>query len=389
MTSPYYNENTNHPITTHSSDEDGIISKKEIAEIEFKALINRIRPFKEAKLKREKFDYTKFDIQSVRYNLEKRLNNKKDNTINNTTTFMKRMEADIKNRNTKVQHREQLVSKHKLRKPEAERLSGFNRLIVDANRRLEVSQNIHALDVHLTNQNFGVEKMSFGKWNKIYKNRFLDYKNKLEENLERRIIQKEKESKSQEDQVLENINHHVKKASKEEINTIVERLWTQAKRKNSNHLSTAATNKDKEEVLMTPIPYKKSITNYDKKHILNKKAVSNQSKKMWEIKTNKTTPNQRKRPTSNQGKSIMSLSCHLKADNYFESIEIKSAQFRTNYLGIDKKIIFYPSSNHTYKKTSGTLSIKEKSKQKSFVSPIIANKIVDNVVYNIKHRTLE
>lgn len=392
MESLDYNDNINNPIMTLSSDEDGIMSKKEIAENEFKELINRIKPFKDSKIKKAKFDYTKFDIHSVRYNLEREVNNKKNKTINDSK-FIKRMEADIKSRHTKVQHRESLVSKHKLRKPEAERLNAFNRLIADANRRLEVSQNIHDLDIHLTNQHYGIEKMSLNKWNAIYKNRFLSYKNKLEENLERRIIQKEKESKCQEDKVLEDINLHVKKASKEEINTIVERLWTQAKRKNSNRLSTEATNKDKEEPLMTPIPQKRNKANYNKKISLNKKAVSLQSKKIWEMKTIKTTPKQRKRPISyNRGKSLLSLSCNKKTDDYFESIKIKNNYIKTNYLGINKtKIDIYPSYNHTltYLKISGTISTKEKSKRKSFVSSVTANKLVDNVVYSIRHKTVE
>ena len=75
------------------------------------------------------------------------------------------MNFDSKKRQQKAQNREDLSLLFHPKLPEKERRKGFNKLIEDSNRRLEVNENILKLNENPIIQNS--QKMTQKKWNKI------------------------------------------------------------------------------------------------------------------------------------------------------------------------------------------------------------------------------
>lgn len=129
---------------------------------------------------------------------------------------------------TKEDNRKKKVNKIKVSMPEKERVKGFNSLINDANMRIEAYDQI---DSACLLQNTNIKKVSIEKWNAIYNERFIKYKQKSELKLQSKINQKIIESKEQEDKAVERINKHSKKIPKEEIEKIVNRLHSHSKPK--------------------------------------------------------------------------------------------------------------------------------------------------------------
>ena len=84
---------------------------------------------------------------------------------------MKRMLFDIFKRQTKNERLEKILDKNKVKIDENDRIRAFNRLIGDANRRLEAQENIEDLKVKL---NKGVEdekNYTTKDWEEIYQQR--------------------------------------------------------------------------------------------------------------------------------------------------------------------------------------------------------------------------
>jgi len=85
---------------------------------------------------------------------------------------MKRMFFDIFKRQTKDERLGKIIEKNKVKIEENDRIKAFNRLIEDANRRLEAQENIEALKVEL-NKGIEDEKNYTSKdWEEIYNQRY-------------------------------------------------------------------------------------------------------------------------------------------------------------------------------------------------------------------------
>ena len=322
---------------------------------------------------KEKFDYSKFDYHSLEYNIEKNLTRFPIDT--KTTPFMERMQRDIIQRQSKSARRERIVTSQKLQKSEKERLEGFNRLIGDANRRLEINENLESLMLKGDcNYNMS-KKMPQQKWEQIYQQRFASYTYKLEENLKRKIIQKEKESKNKEDKIVENINKHIKKASKEQISKIVNRLWVQSQKKKiqmetnndnkENNNDSNNNNKTKPQQLVQSRYKKKSRTM--NRFLFN---TSNTSKKKENNSQNKSV----KKTSLSLMKSAIDPESELSfLQNTNENIHIT-----TNYLNTDtlrkKPYCKSESSNQT----TGNKKVKNIRNVK-YISDNFATKLVDNL----------
>lgn len=178
-------------------------------------------------------DYSKYDYHTLEYSVDKKLSHA---PIDKSLSFMKRMETDIKNRQTKSERREKIVSRKRIRKTEKERVEGFNRLITDANRR-EMHKNVEITENNsISGKNFSNQKVTKEKWDEIYKERFQSFKNKYDDALKNKIIQKERDSKFREDKLIEEINSRTKKLNKAQISKIVERLWIESQKKKNNEV---------------------------------------------------------------------------------------------------------------------------------------------------------
>jgi len=79
---------------------------------------------------------------------------------------------DIFKRQTKDERLGKIIEKNKVKIEENDRIKAFNRLIEDANRRLEAQENIEALKVEL-NKGIEDEKNYTSKdWEEIYNQRY-------------------------------------------------------------------------------------------------------------------------------------------------------------------------------------------------------------------------
>jgi hypothetical protein len=83
---------------------------------------------------------------------------------------MKRMLLDVFIRQTKEERLNKLVEKSKVKMDESERIKTFNRLIEDANRRMDALDNMeylkNKLDEHAPGKKYTTED-----WNQIYDQR--------------------------------------------------------------------------------------------------------------------------------------------------------------------------------------------------------------------------
>ncbi len=107
-------------------------------------------------------------MQSLGYDLIKEYSHLK---IDKEEEFLQRMLFDIFKRQTKEERLEKLIEKYKLKIDETERVKAFNRLIIDANRRIEAQENMEALKSRLEEGEPSLKKYTQDEWDGIYINR--------------------------------------------------------------------------------------------------------------------------------------------------------------------------------------------------------------------------
>ena len=144
--------------------------------------------------------YENFNIQKQRYNWQKTYLYLHPD-INES--FMKRMEFDVYKRHIKEKEIDKLIEENKIKIEEEKRQKTFNRLIKDANRRIEAMDNMEKMKNKLNNNDIieePMKKYTDEEWKKIYEERFKTYMEKIKEKKENEIkqvlekkIKKEKE----------------------------------------------------------------------------------------------------------------------------------------------------------------------------------------------------
>ena len=70
--------------------------------------------------------------------------------INKDDNFLNRMIFDVNKRQSKNERRKKLIEQNKIKINEVQRIKAFNRLIEDANRRIEAQENIENLQGKLS-----------------------------------------------------------------------------------------------------------------------------------------------------------------------------------------------------------------------------------------------
>jgi len=113
--------------------------------------------------------YSQFDTQNLCYQLIKDYSHLK---IDKDEDFMRRMLFDIYKRQTKEERMEKLIEQNKLKLDESERIKGFNRLIEDANRRIEAQDHMEEMKIKLEMNNFNSKKYKLDEWEEIYQDRY-------------------------------------------------------------------------------------------------------------------------------------------------------------------------------------------------------------------------
>ena len=145
--------------------------------------------------------YENYNLEQMRYNFLKEYSNIH---LDKSENFLKRMKFDICKRQMKEYKINELIEQNKAKMDEEGRIEAFNRLISDANRRLEAQENLENMKNKLSEDLINNEKKKYNDeiWNEIYKKRFKTY----EENV----------NKKKEDLIKKKQN----KKLKEEIDTI-------------------------------------------------------------------------------------------------------------------------------------------------------------------------
>ena len=92
--------------------------------------------------------------------------------IDKDEDFMRRMLFDIFKRQTKEQRLNKLIEKNKVKINESERIKTFNRLIEDANRRIEAQDQMEELKNQIQQNQGNVKKYKLDEWDDIYEERY-------------------------------------------------------------------------------------------------------------------------------------------------------------------------------------------------------------------------
>ena len=184
-----------------------------------------------AKTSLSNYDNSKFE----NYNIEKmRYNFLKDYSyihVDKAEKFLNRMQFDIHKRQLKEDRINELVEQNKVRIDEDERISAFNRLISDANRRLEAQENLENMKNKLSEDLINNEKKKYNNeiWNEIYNKRFKKYFENCNKKKEEKIKIKEiKKLKEENDEI--NLCKSKKKPQKL-IDEESKRMYDEAKKR--------------------------------------------------------------------------------------------------------------------------------------------------------------
>ena len=163
--------------------------------------LSRVSKTKTSSSNYDNTKYENYNLEKMRYNFLKEYSNIH---LDKSENFLKRMKFDICKRQMKEHKINELIDQNKAKMDEEERIEAFNRLISDANRRLEAQENLENMKNKLSEDLINNEKKKYSDeiWNEIYKKRFKTY----EENV----------NKKKEDLIKKKQN----KKLKEEIDTI-------------------------------------------------------------------------------------------------------------------------------------------------------------------------
>lgn len=112
--------------------------------------------------------FAQYDTQQLCYELVKEYAHLK---IDKDEVFMRRMLFDIFKRQTKEERLEKLIEKNKVKIHEHERIKTFNRLIEDANRRMEAQDQMEEMKIQIERANVNNKKYKFDEWEEIYNDR--------------------------------------------------------------------------------------------------------------------------------------------------------------------------------------------------------------------------
>ena len=142
--------------------------------------------------------YENYNLEKMRYDFLKKYSYIH---VDKDENFLNRMKFDIFKRQSKEEKINALVDQHKAKIDEDERVSTFNRLISDANRRIEAQDNLENMKNKLSEDiiNTDKKKYNYEVWNEIYNKRFKNYaencnKKKEEEYKKKEILRKKEEN---------------------------------------------------------------------------------------------------------------------------------------------------------------------------------------------------
>ena len=141
--------------------------------------------------------------------------------------FLSRMEMDLERRRTKDKRRQLLFEKSKIKHSEEEIVNGFNRLIDDANRRIEVKQKMEELSLEINGKKKDKNEKTYDpeKWKEVYQSRFEKFKNTVQEKIVTKMKEKEEAEKKEIEEYVEQMKNKTIKVPKDKLTKICQRLY--------------------------------------------------------------------------------------------------------------------------------------------------------------------
>ena len=141
------------------------------------------------------------------------------------------MQFDIHKRQLKEDRINALIEQNKVKIDEDERISAFNRLISDANRRLEAQENMENMKNKLSEDLINNDKKKYSNevWNEIYNKRYKSYEDNVNKKKKEELKKKENKRKKQENDEI-NLCKSKKKPQKL-IDEASKRMYDEAKRR--------------------------------------------------------------------------------------------------------------------------------------------------------------
>ena len=150
--------------------------------------------------------------------------------------FLERMKFDVNNRQIKESKMNDFIKRTKRKMNEEEITKSFNRLIKDANRRMEVKEKINKFKeqkenediiklnnyIHSKDKN---KKYNNRQWEDVYKKRFLFYFDNKNKKIKEKIIEKELIEKKKEDDL--NRKYKSKKLPEKDIIKHCKKLYSE------------------------------------------------------------------------------------------------------------------------------------------------------------------
>ena len=192
---------------------------------------NSMSRVSKAKTTLPNFDTSKFDnydIEQIRYNLLKEYSYFR---IDKDKEFLKRMQFDIYKRQIKEDKINQLLEQKKPKIDEDERIKAFNRLIIDANRRLEAQENLENMKNKLEEDitSGPQKKYSDEEWKEIYNKRFKNYVDNINKKKEENILLNKMKKENIENEEISLCP--TRKASQKHIDEAAQRMYDEAKKR--------------------------------------------------------------------------------------------------------------------------------------------------------------
>ena len=201
--------------------------------------------------------------------------------------FLERMIFDVNNRQIKENKMDDFIKRTKRKMNEEEITKSFNRLIEDANRRMEAKEKMKIFKEQKENEDImkinnyihrkdNNRKYNKNQWKDIYKKRFLFFLDNKNKKIKEKIIEKELIEKKKEDDINRKYNN--KKLPKKDIINHCKKLYSEYMNKKSkfNNIKNNIQTKNEKNT--------KDRLKRNKSLVCNKKQkIRTNSKKMNEI----------------------------------------------------------------------------------------------------------
>ena len=163
--------------------------------------LSRVSKTKTSSSNYDNTKYENYNLEKMRYNFLKEYSNIH---LDKSENFLKRMKFDICKRQMKEYKINELIDQNKAKMDEEERIEAFNRLISDANRRLEAQENLENMKNKLSEDLINNEKKKYSDeiWNEIYEKRFKNYEENVNKKKEEEIKKKQNKKLKEETDVI-------------------------------------------------------------------------------------------------------------------------------------------------------------------------------------------